>query len=377
MGYSVRIITEYQDFLALQFKWTDLLKTSHHNRIFLTHQWFQCWWETFGRGLNLFILAVYDNDKLLGIAPLCVHKCRYRGMPVRQFQFMANGFSEETGFILARGKEEIILDLMLQYLISEKQRWDIIELKYIRDEPPFLQQLINTLNRSKLKNIIYPSKQVPYIPISGNWEELYSKRSKRFKKVFRARKNKIARHEELIQVEHITDPDKVIEVLHSIYDISKNSWKVENKKSLNNDAAAWTFFQSLATRLSPLGWIELWLVYAADKPIAFEYHFLYEGITSPIRADFDESYRKLSPGAYLEASIIQKLFETEPHSITEYNTCADGYAYTLRWTDLIHGHSSIRIFAPSFYGKVLYWLSRVKKSIKQKRKRRLTSVRKR
>ena len=375
MGYSLRIITEYQEFLALQPEWTELLKTSQHNRIFLTHQWFLCWWETFGRGLDLFILAVYYNNKLSGIAPLCVHKRRYRAIPVKLIQFMANGYTEEASIILAKGKEEIILDLMLQCLISEKQRWDIIELKYIRDEPPFMQQLINTLNRYKLKDIICPSKQVPYIPIRGSWEELYSKRSKRFRKVFRARKNKIARHAEPVRVEHISDPDKVIEVLHSIYDISQKSWKVENKKSLDTDATAWTFFQNLAAKLSSMGWIELWLVYAADKPIAFEYHLLYEGITSPIRADFDENYWKLSPGAYLESSIIQKLFETEQRSINEYNTCAGGYAYILRWTDLIHGHSSVKVFAPSFYGRFLYWLSKLKQSIKYKRERRSMSVR--
>jgi len=375
MGYSIRIITEYHDFLALRPDWAELLQSSHNNRVFLTHQWFQCWWETFGKNLDLTILVTYDNDRVSGIAPLCIQQSRYWGLPVKQVQFMANGYTEEACIILARENEVTALDLMLGQLISKKHQWDISNLKTVRNEPVFMEKLIQVLNKNNLKCLTYPSKQVPYIPIAGTWEEFYSRKTRRFKKAFKARKNKISRYNKPVRIERIQGKKLVNNALNIIYEISRNSWKAENNKSLDTDAAAWSFIQNLATRLSPLGWIEVWLLYVGNKAIAFEYHFIYDGVTSPIRADFDEHYRKLSPGAYLEVCIIQELFEEENSSITEYNTCADGYAYTLRMTDMIHEHSTIRIFSPTLYGEILYWLFKVKKMTVYKKEKKLVSVR--
>jgi len=99
--------------------------------------------------------------------------------------------------------------------------------------------------------------------------------------------------------------------------------------------------------------VALWLLHCQGKPVAFEYHLEFQGVAYALRADFDESYRLLSPGAYLEQAIIRSLFDDAARRIGEYNTGADDYWYERRWTDKSRPHGKAWIFPRSVYGRVL------------------------
>jgi hypothetical protein len=103
------------------------------------------------------------------------------------------------------------------------------------------------------------------------------------------------------------------------------------------------------------------MVYCGEKPIAFEYHLNYEGVASPVRADFDEAYSALSPGAHLEYVILQNLFDDPCRTVREYNTCADGYAYELRWTDHVRPHYRAWVFNRRMYSRLLNMLALLKR----------------
>ena len=157
--------------------------------------------------------------------------------------------------------------------------------------------------------------------------------------------------------------------------VSESSWKRQHKWDISSDPAAVRFFERLSDVMGRRGWVELWLATCGDRPIAFEFHLRYGGVTSPIRGDFDESYRSLSPGAYLEAEIIRRLFDDPERTCVEYNTCADAYPYECRWTAHIRPHDTAWIFAPSWYRAVLYPLALLRRPRKAARSNRALSCR--
>jgi len=67
---EVEVITNFSEFLALEGIWNDLLKHSDNDTVFLTHEWFRCWWLGYGDGKQLFILLVKNKGEVIGIAPL-------------------------------------------------------------------------------------------------------------------------------------------------------------------------------------------------------------------------------------------------------------------------------------------------------------------
>ena len=114
------------------------------------------------------------------------------------------------------------------------------------------------------------------------------------------------------------------------------------------------------------GMVELWLMRHGEGAIAFEYHLKCEGTAYPIRADFDEDYRHLSPGSVLEYQILKSLFEDpEVHG---YNSCGDTYQYLMNWATQTREYVDFQIFNSRTYSRNLFLLeSRMVPAVKKAR----------
>lgn len=352
---SIDVVTDIRGFLSLRSAWSELLRASRFNNVFLTHEWFRCWWEAFGAGSQMCILCARDNGRLVGIAPLHIRRTTFRGLPIRKLSFMINACSAEVDFILARPAGRT-LEAMLNYLAERQGWWDFMELARLRDDSLTWRQLPAAARHARLSLTTRQGKQTPYITVNGQWDCFLAQRSRNFRKTVRRRLNRIRKHPEAIRVVQLRSPQQIAQALPYALEISSRSWKADRKAAITDRSGQMLFYKRLSELLGEQGWIDLWLLYCGDKPMAFEYHLNYQGVTSPIRADFDEQFTDLSPGAHLEYEVLRSLFDDPGRAITEYNTCADGYAYEKRWTDLIRPHSRAWIFGRGVYGRALYAL---------------------
>ncbi|MEM2970472.1 MAG: cellulose biosynthesis protein, partial [Candidatus Bathyarchaeia archaeon] len=62
-------IDNYDDFLALEEDWNNILDKCDHT-IFSTWYWLSNWWKHFGNGKKLLLLLAQENNEIEGIAPL-------------------------------------------------------------------------------------------------------------------------------------------------------------------------------------------------------------------------------------------------------------------------------------------------------------------
>ena len=70
---SIQRLTE-ENFFNMQSTWNELLSASMADSFFLSWEWLSEWWKHFGKGKELFVLAVRDSDGICGIAPLLREK---------------------------------------------------------------------------------------------------------------------------------------------------------------------------------------------------------------------------------------------------------------------------------------------------------------
>ena len=352
---NVERVVTLQSFLDLESEWADLLVRSETDRVFLTHQWFRCWWEAFGLDQQLFILCARRGGRLVGVAPLCALRSRFRGLPIRELRFLANDYSEECDFIVD-AQEPGVLESIVRYLASARGEWDLLKLERLRLESPLWRQRAAVLEQGGLRFRDRPGMRVPYLKIDRSWEEFLAQKSRKFRKTHRNRLNTIQRHPEPVLVEgHVTSED-VAQALGSVFEVSAKSWKSDQGRAITSSREATRLFEALSRHLVEKGWVTLWLATVGGRPAAFEYHLTYGGVTAPIRADLDEAYRAISLGAHLEAEIYRSVFEHPEWGIVEYNTCADSYEYTMRWTKTAHEHVALLISAPGWYGRLLHIL---------------------
>lgn len=348
-------ISNYSDFRSLKEDWNNLLRKSDNHSIFLTHEWFDCWWKTHGESYeenqNLFILVLKDKEEIIGIIPLKTSQITYRRMKVRKLGFLESGLSPFVDLILLSRKQECIEEI---YTYLRKQKvWDILILNKISTKSPNYNLLIKSLKKEKMLFGIKPSLNTPVINTCGDWDDFLSQRSARFRKSIRYNLNK-AKRDSSLQIKQFSEPDDIRKILPFVYEISRNSWKAEKKQSISDIPEYKHFFRYFIDEVADIGWINLWMLKSNDRYIAYEYHLKYDGIVYPIGADFDNRYRKLSPGSILEYNIIKALFKD--NGVRKYYTCAQNYKYLQNWTDIMEPHVDIEVFNSGILSIFLYFV---------------------
>ena len=349
----IESLTEWEDIAS---EWESLLRRSTVDRVFLTHEWLTAWWEAFGGERRLFVICVWEAGVLVAGAPLCLTRSRLRGLPVRSLELLANGYTEESGFLCDADVPEALSEI-LSCLIERRKRWDLLHLSRIRLGTPLWHAKDAALRQAGIRVRTRSALRVPFIRIEGTWSEFLGRRSRKFRKTLRNRLNRATRHSPPIRIERVDEYEAIAKALPAIFDVSARSWKATTGTAITSSTEAPHFFEALVRRMAPRGRITLWSATRGDRIVAFEFHLTYQGVTSPIRADFDDAEQAQAVGAYLEAEILRRLFEDPEHPIHEYNSCAASYPYVEKWADQAHLHSEILATPPGLYGFVLHRLS--------------------
>ena len=346
---DIEVITEYNDFIALEEEWNTLLEKCPNENVFLTHDWFRCWWEAFSSEKSLFVILVKDTGKIIAIAPLMISEGKHRGLPVRKLTFMKDDNAAHADFIVPERKNESI-SLIIDYLQTHKKLWDIAVLENIIDEFDTYSVLQSELKEKSMSFYINKAQNSPYISISSDWDTYYADKSSKFRKTLRNMVNRVKRLGEY-SIEEYTTQKNLDNILEEIYKISAKSWKGKIQSDISKSTENKNFFSKLSETAAKKGWLSIWLLKVDKKAIVMEYHLNYKKKVYALRSDFDESYNKYSPGSVINYEIIKKYFEKD---ITEYDMCGDAYDYKMKWGCETRKHSVLYIFNSNIYSHMIY-----------------------
>ena len=347
MHQSLRltVITTIKEFESLSDSWNGLLHDSTANVIHLTHEWFKSWWESSHQSNDLHIVVISNSDnQIIAIAPLMIADSSYRGIHVKKICFMADGHSPFCSFIIRKNKMAESIPAIFHYL-ETFQDWNMIVLQKFNSSDPTFESLTDYLKQSKCLYGFKRSIETPFIVIDSDWETFLQRRSPKFRKVLRNKMNRVKKIGDL-SVERMEISGSEDNVLKEMLEISENSWKRQIGTDLASNLNSKGFYMKLCDNLGPQGLIILWLLRKEGKAIAFEFHLTYNNVVYPIRADYDESFKSLSPGSILEFNILKTLFDEA--KVREYNSCGHTYDYLLNWTDNTRKHFNVEIFSKNF-----------------------------
>src|SRR5262249_49971307 len=193
--------------------------------------------------------------------------------------------------------------------------------------------------------------QSPYLKVAGTWESFYRTKTQRFRKTCRSIENRIRAYGEVTVEEHCqVDPDGSL--LRDVMEISRLSWKGPRGLAMATMQGMPRFFRELTQRASTNGWLHLWVLRLNNQAVATEYHIGTDDQLHALRADFDPAFGALSPGAYLNFSIIRSLFERP--RVHRYNMGPGANDYKLRWASDADEVVALEVYAPTPYGRFLH-----------------------
>ncbi len=292
MGYTV---TE-ESFASLNSYWTDSRHDPSWGSIFILPGWLQVWWQVFGSGAELYLRAVRQRKKIIGVAPLLVkdNTASIIGSP---------DICDYLDFVITPGMEadffSVLLDDLRQSGICQ------IDLRPLRSDSRVLGDLV-TIARGRSYEVGCQLEDVSLeLELPATWKEyLAILTAKQRHEVGR----KLRRLSEAGSVRYHIVEDRA--AVHDVMDIFLKMFS----ESREDKAAFMTprmelFFRSAVDTMAEAGLLRWGILELDTLPTAMVMCFDYHDCVYLYNSGYDPRYSALSVGLLCKVLCIKDSIE--------------------------------------------------------------------
>jgi len=285
-GLQIKLLNGFEDTQFSREKWNDLVSAGKSDLIFLTWQWQKAWWDAFGRGQLLLLLAE-ENDTPVLLAPLFADK----GM----VYFVGSGGSDYLDFIGDTGKEDILFE-MLSIVCSKVENFQGFLFYHVLSESVSHKTLRYSARKLNWNMYEEGSMSAPFMEMKQADAAL--------------RKKSLVRHENWFRksgkmtVKHLYHTNEIIPYLAPFFEQHISRWKDTESPSLFMDPKQCYFYTRYAELASGTNWLVFTVIEFDEIPVAFHFGFHYNNTFMWYKPCFDMSFAKHSPGEVLLKQLI-------------------------------------------------------------------------
>ena len=325
-------IDTLEGFKSLENDWNILYETSEQSTIFSSWDWMFTWWEVFHNELSrkLFILCLYENDMLIGIAPFHIYSYYPKSIiQGRTLQFIASGNKKEENItsefldlIVKSGKEELMTSAVSEYLIEHKKRWDFADFEYLLEDALVFQCFKNS------KKVATKKMQDGvrfFISPKENFESYKAQMGNRWRKMY-DKKTRVLERDGAVKVVSTTSEESPEKALSRLADMHCERIRDKIGYCAFDSEKFSLFHHKILKRLHPKNKAVIKTLYLDDKELATYYVFTDKDQWHYYQSGFHSAYaNRYSPLFLLICNeigevVTQKMrfdFMYEP-SITSY-----------------------------------------------------------
>ena len=350
---QIKLIRTYNKLIKIKGSWDEMVHNSQFDAPFYSWIWYERWWKHFGESYELFIiLAENKTGQLLGIAPLMKEKKSLKGLNVTELSFIDNGIGPRNS-IIHRNSEQghQSIHTIVEYLSNQNDEWDYIKLNKIDEDAPYLRNFEKCIKIFNLKIIKITSDKSPYLKIKTDFETYMINTFKRKQRYNIKREAKRLSNEDGYKLICFNKPHEMKNAIEIAFEVSKASWKGKIGTDMTSSEQTKGFYTDLTHHFAQLGQVQIWILFVEEKPIAIEYQLVNKKKIYLLVSDFDEKYKKLSPGTSLLYNIIEKFHEEQ---ISEFDFCGGVYDYKMKWATNIRELISYQVFSKKITSTFIY-----------------------
>jgi len=360
---EIKVFNKEKEFHEFKGRWNSFLSSTRSDTIFMTWEWLAAWWDQFKKGKELLILAGYDGEKLVGIAPLMKSKVSAYGIKLDAVMFLGSG--QETSpdhmdFIITEEYRKLFLDAVFKYLMSVKHSWDMLRFEDCVRDDDFIDGLPARIDdKIKYSVVSNPENICAFIKLPGTWEEYENSLSSKIRYNIR-RNHKNLSKEYGTEFKMIDDPAEVDRVMRRLIEIHQMRMTEKNKTGQSMTSGFWEFHLRIAPELSAGGNLFLGVIKVDDTIIACQYAFSYNNVIYHYQSGLDTEFRKYGIGKILVYSMIE---ESIKRGFVKFDFLKGNEKYKFDFTDKYVNNMEVMVWNSKFKPLAAYMVSRLKKSV--------------
>jgi CelD/BcsL family acetyltransferase involved in cellulose biosynthesis len=351
---TIEKIDDLDAFSELKDEWGELLARCPHRTPFLTHEWMMTWWNYFGVGRELCILALRENGRLVAIAPLMKYwgwfYDRYLKIPARIIETMANYHSNRVDLIYAEFRDEYLTKLW-EYLLTQKG-WDFLRLYPLPANSPTVAGLRRLVDHQPVRAAFVRDQTSPYLIIQNDWNTYARQLPYQVKRKVRKAERLISEVD--LKTEIFTQDADLDAIMSQLFAVAEKGWAGEQQTAISSTAQLRGFYTDLAHVARRQGWLYLCLLRLGEQAVAYEYNLRYGQTAYNLKLGFDPAFAHYSPGSVLRYSVLSNAFQNG-HRLSEFDFLGNAESYKRMWTQQTRLHLKVYLYHPrSAYGRLLH-----------------------
>lgn len=265
-----------------------LLSAGDTDTVFQTWEWQRTWWDVFGRGKLLLLVAEHDGQAV-ACAPLFCDE----GMVF----FVGSGGSDYLDFV-GEVRRPDVLPAVLNAARDQAPGFVGFRFYHVPDRSRtgrLLQHVAAAMNM-----VCYDEGELPAPALTLAPDVL---RQAVHKKSLVRHENYFRRSGQLT-VQHFCDSGTIRPNLEEFFDQHVARWAVTDYSSLFTDPRQRKFYLRLTEGAGEAGWLRFTRVDWNARPIAFHFGFCYRGSYLWYKPSFDVALARYSPGEVLIRQLL-------------------------------------------------------------------------
>ena len=313
---------------ALLRQW-DELATATSAPPFLYPGWTQAWWRAFGRG-RLEVATVRRGRALVCALPVR-RRPRLLQSPTNAHTPLFGPVSAEPAALRALGSR------------IQSGAW-CVDLGYLDDDAQLAADLRGS-GRQGWHIVDHCQLRSPYVDTTGSWERYWAGRKRR-QEISRSRR-RLAEQGDLAA--RASDGTVNLDaLLDDGFTIEASGWKGAEGSAINSRDDTRRFYRDVARWAAERGWLRLAYMTLDGAMIAFAFRLRCHGVDYLIKAGYDETYRRYSPGVL---NLMDQMQDAFAAGCSSYEMLGDATEHKMRWADGVRDRSRVIAFPPTVGGR--------------------------
>lgn len=302
---------------SLRTAWGALWARCPEATPFQTPEWLIPWWDRFGSG-DLWVLALRQDDRLVGLAPLYVGAPG--DAPARIVRLLGSGNTDYLDVLAEPGLEETVMEAVCTYLQAQQDRWDRCDLLQLRPGSPLLSAPVP----DGWTDETAAADTCPILTLSAPDADAAIPDS--FLKKLRYYRRRTARFGTLrIEQAGGSTFDTAFEALLRLHGAR---WAERDGPGMLAAGDVQHFHRTVARGLLRRGLLRLYTMYLDEQVVASYYGFVHRDRAYYYLSGFDPAFGKLSPGNLIVYHAIQ---EAAREGARHFDFLRGREAYKYRW----------------------------------------------
>lgn len=386
-----RVIRSDKEFDELEASW-NLLCESTKSHVFQTFEWNRTWWKHFGSYGKLQIFVLYDNDSIVGIAPLFIDEYTLFGLKTYTIlRMIGSGIRKtEDGVLLGTKAYSDYLQFLIQdeyetsffqhlfYFLMHEVHFDTLLLEEIPEKSSTLAITNNAFSSFSYEtNLINASIAHSVIPEDA-WEAYLKKLTAKERNNVRRSLKRIRKGgKKMFRIEHLKLNDNFKATLNRFVELHQKQWNKRALPGTFGETCMHHFFLEIAEILNEKNQL---LIYAAlpegthgiEHYLAIDIIMVYSNrMYSQHRAlDTSSPFYSKAPGKVLLTVMIQQAIQSQ--LIFDFLRGEEDYKQRLATS--VNQNKTIEISSSSkfrkWYGRVVMTVHHIKKTYAIERARK-------